>query len=86
MTDETKMMALKKLSAFKVKIGYPDQWRGYSSLNGKITRDNLYRLASRKEFQGQWSELMKAPNPWEWENTPNTVNACIILLIRLPPN
>ncbi len=33
MGAETKQMALKKLSTFRAKIGYPDEWRDYSKLN-----------------------------------------------------
>ena len=36
MDEPTKKEALKKLAAFKVKIGYPDKWRDYSLL--KIDR------------------------------------------------
>src|ERR1043166_1868589 len=32
MDDATKEAALKKLAAFAVKIGYPDKWRDYSTL------------------------------------------------------
>ena len=32
MSDETKAKAQEKLSAFTVKIGYPDNWKDYSTL------------------------------------------------------
>ena len=43
MSDSTKMRALEKLSTFTVKIGYPDKWEDYSSLeiSGK---DNTVRI------------------------------------------
>ena len=33
MSDDTKLNAIKKLNAFTVKIGYPDKWKDYSTLN-----------------------------------------------------
>ncbi|KAJ3314946.1 hypothetical protein HDV04_004746, partial [Boothiomyces sp. JEL0838] len=36
MSNETKQKALLKLSTFKVKIGYPDKYRDFSPLEGKI--------------------------------------------------
>ncbi len=33
MTPETKKKALEKLSTFNVKVGYPDKWKDYSSVN-----------------------------------------------------
>src|SRR5437588_1519263 len=38
MSAQTKQAALTKLSAFQRKIGYPDKWRDYSSLD--VTRDS----------------------------------------------
>ena len=32
MSDETKLKAIEKLNAFTVKIGYPDKWKDYSSM------------------------------------------------------
>src|SRR5580704_2443553 len=37
MSDETKQKALLKLSTFNPKVGYPDRWKDYSSV--EITRD-----------------------------------------------
>ena len=45
MGDSTKLKALEKLNAFYVKIGYPDKWRDYSSLN--ITNDSYYTNVCR---------------------------------------
>ena len=39
MTDETKAKALEKLKKFTPKIGYPDKWRDYSTL--EIKRGDL---------------------------------------------
>ncbi len=35
MSDTTKKKALEKLSAFNVKIGYPDKWKDFSKLEIK---------------------------------------------------
>jgi len=39
MSEETKKEALRKLSKFEPKIGYPDEWRNYSAL--EIEPDDL---------------------------------------------
>ena len=39
MSPETRKRALEKLAKFRPKIGYPDKWRDYSSL--EIRRDDL---------------------------------------------
>ena len=35
MSDATKAKAQEKLNAFNVKIGYPDKWKDYSTLDIK---------------------------------------------------
>lgn len=37
MGDSTKVKALEKLATFHVKIGYPDTWKDYSTLEIKTT-------------------------------------------------
>ncbi|MCR4680477.1 MAG: M13 family metallopeptidase [Bacteroidales bacterium] len=76
MTDETKKNALGKLSTFRVKIGYPDKWRDYSSL--KITDDSYYAnvvRARRFETAYSLSKIGKPVDKNEWQMTPQTVNA-----------
>ncbi len=44
MSDSTKQMAHKKLASFTYKIGYPDKWKDYSSINiekGKLCGENV---------------------------------------------
>lgn len=76
MSNETKLQALKKLSAFTVKIGYPDKWKDYSNL--QVKRDsylkNVFR-ASQFELQRQLDKIGKPVDRTEWEMTPQTVNA-----------
>jgi putative endopeptidase len=76
MDDATKKAALVKLSAFAVKIGYPDKWRDYSALT--VNRDSYVMNALRaNEFESR-REFAKLGTPIdrnEWLMTPSTVNA-----------
>ena len=76
MTNETKKNALDKLSSFKVKIGYPDKWRDYSSLtiNNESYYANILR-ARRFDMEYNISKIGKKVDPSEWQMTPQTVNA-----------
>ncbi|MBO4488444.1 MAG: M13 family metallopeptidase [Bacteroidales bacterium] len=76
MTEATKKNALDKLAAFRVKIGYPDQWRDYSALD--IKDDSYYaniQRANRFETAYRLSKIGKPVDPTEWQMTPQTVNA-----------
>ena len=76
MTPETKKQALVKLRAITNKIGYPDQWRDYSSI--VIKRDDAIGNRSRAdqfEFQRQLDKIGKPVDRLEWAMTPPTVNA-----------
>jgi putative endopeptidase len=72
----TKEQALTKLHAIANKIGYPDTWRDYSSL--EIVRGdeigNLER-ASWFEFHRWLAKIGKPVDRKEWDMTPPTVNA-----------
>ena len=77
MSDETKAKAREKLAAFTVKIGYPDKWKDYSTLDidpGKTYYENL-RCASAWYVQDNLSKLGKPTDRTEWGMTPQTVNA-----------
>ena len=77
MSDETKAKAQEKLAAFTVKIGYPDKWKDYSSL--EIDPNNTYyenlRNASKWYVADNLSKLGKPTDKTEWGMTPQTVNA-----------
>ena len=77
MSDETKAKAQEKLAAFTVKIGYPDQWKDYSTLD--INPENTYyenlRNASAWYVQDNLSKMGKPTDRTEWGMTPQTVNA-----------
>ncbi|KUG51211.1 peptidase M13 [Kocuria rosea subsp. polaris] len=76
MTEDTRQEALKKLSQFTPKIGYPEQWKDYSSLRidpedlvGNRIRTTEFRLAELVRKAGRPVEKH------EWLMTPQTVNA-----------
>ena len=80
MSDSTKEMALKKLGTFRVKIGYPEKWIDYSSLEvskdpekasyfGNVINANIFE--SKREL----AKVGKPVDREEWHMTPQTVNA-----------
>ncbi|MGD9841328.1 MAG: M13 family metallopeptidase [Steroidobacteraceae bacterium] len=76
MSDATKQAAKEKLAKFTVKIGYPKQWRDYSSL--EIKADDLVGNVMRAqefEYQRNINKLGKPIDRDEWGMTPQTVNA-----------
>ncbi len=77
MGDSTKVKAHEKLDNFTVKIGYPDKWKDYSTLEvdpEKSYYDNL-EAASRWYVADNMSKLGKPTDKTEWGMTPQTVNA-----------
>jgi len=77
MSDETKARAREKLAAFTVKIGYPDKWKDYSSLeiNPEKTYYENLRSASAWYVKDNLDKLGKPTDKTEWGMTPQTVNA-----------
>jgi putative endopeptidase len=76
MSPETKQRALDKLDRFTPKIGYPDTWRDYSSL--EIDRDDLLgsvRRAAAFESDRNLAKIGREIDRDEWHMTPQTVNA-----------
>ena len=76
MTDATKEEALRKLSKFEAKVGYPDEWKDYSAL--EIEPDDLYGNLERTalvEHQRQLDRHYGPVDRGEWGMTPQTVNA-----------
>ncbi len=76
MSEATKVEALKKLAAFRPKIGYPDKWRDYSALDVKAddALGNLKRQAAF-EWNRNASRLDQPVDKDEWFMSPQTVNA-----------
>jgi putative endopeptidase len=77
MSDSTKVRAKEKLATFTVKVGYPDKWKDYSSLD--IDPENTYfenlRNASAWYVKDNIGKLGKPTDKTEWGMTPQTVNA-----------
>jgi endothelin-converting enzyme/putative endopeptidase len=76
MTDATRKQALLKLHTIVNKIGYPDKWRDYSSVD--IKRDDFFGdidRADRFEYRRQIAKIGKPLDRTEWGMTPPTVNA-----------
>jgi endothelin-converting enzyme/putative endopeptidase len=76
MGPQTKAKALEKLATFNPKIGYPDQWKDYSSV--PIGRESLWaNLAATRHFnvQDDWSFIGKPTDRGRWGMTPPTSNA-----------
>ena len=76
MTDETKKVAREKLDAFYVKVGYPDKWKDYSTL--EIGMNYLRNMLAINEWEIQdmiKTKLNKPVDRDEWFMTPQTVNA-----------
>lgn len=76
MGEETKVEALRKLSKFSPKIGYPDKWRDYSALD--IDAGDLYGNLERAALAEHERQIDRHNGPVdrdEWGMTPQTVNA-----------
>jgi len=78
MSEETKQVALEKLSTFYVKVGYPDKWEDISGLTidpEKSLLENVYD-ASKFFWQLRKDKTYNKPvDRDEWGMTPQTVNA-----------
>jgi putative endopeptidase len=76
MTADTRKVALEKLAAFRPKIGYPNKWRDYSTLEIK-TGDAFgnHRRAQVFEWKRRLNRLNKPTDRDEWGMTPQTINA-----------
>ncbi len=77
MSDATKAKAQEKLAAFTVKIGYPDKWKDYSSLEIDPSVSYWENLKRANEWYNRdnVSKLGKKVDRDEWFMTPQTVNA-----------
>jgi endothelin-converting enzyme/putative endopeptidase len=76
MSEETKQQALVKLSKFNPKIGYPENWRDYSTMD--IVEGDLVanvKSAATFEYVRNIDKLDRPVDKSEWFMNPQTVNA-----------
>lgn len=76
MGEATKAEALRKLEAFKAKIGYPDEWIDYSAV--EIDPEDLLgnvERAHNADVDRHLDEVGKPVDRNKWLMTPQTVNA-----------
>lgn len=76
MSPQTRQRALEKLATFNPKIGYPDEWKDYSSVSiGRTSYwDNV--VAGRKfNVRDNWSTIGKPVDRGRWEITTPTSDA-----------
>lgn len=76
MSAATKAKALSKLSKITKKVGYPDKWKDYSTLEtdrSSYVRNSI--RANQWRFYYQVNKLGKPVDRTEWDMTPQTYNA-----------
>jgi endothelin-converting enzyme/putative endopeptidase len=76
MSDATKKQAVDKLGKVRNKVGYPDAWRDYSTL--QVQRGDFFGNVSHAivfETNRQLAKIGKPVDRGEWGMTPPTVNA-----------
>ncbi len=75
MTAATRTEAVAKLEAYRIKVGFPDNWRDYSGL--EIRRGDAFGnavRAARFEFARQLAKLGKPIDREEWFSLPQAVD------------
>jgi putative endopeptidase len=76
MSDSTKQKAYKKLTAIKSKVGYPDKWKDFSSMEIGTESFAKNYMSSRLWWHNyEFSKLGKPVDRDEWDMYPQTYNA-----------
>ena len=77
MSDSTKIQAVKKLDKFTVKIGYPDKWEDYSTL--EVNESNTYfenmTAINKWALVDNLADMGEPVDKTKWGMSPQTVNA-----------
>lgn len=80
MSDATKEKAIVKLNSLTIKVGYPDKWNDFSSVdiksfeNGGSYFENIKAIANYYDDKAIASLSQKVDKA-KWEMTPQTINA-----------
>jgi len=76
-SDSTRKEALKKMSRFNVKIGYPDEWIDYSSYVIEEDESLLSMVLKSRHFDlmREVKEMNAPTDKDKWFMTPQTINA-----------
>lgn len=76
MSDSTKQKAYIKLASVKSKVGYPDKWKDFSTMDiGKESFAKNYMNAKLWWHNYDYSKLGKPVDRDEWDMYPQTYNA-----------
>ena len=78
MSAATKKQAHEKLNTFRIKIGYPDEWRNYDGLVIDEKLSFYENLRRAEEFDNAYEIARRVNKPVdrnEWFMTPQTINA-----------
>ncbi|HVU85374.1 MAG TPA: M13 family metallopeptidase [Puia sp.] len=76
MSDSTRTKAISKLRAIVKKVGYPDKWKDYSSVN--IVPDDIIsniKATANFNYKRAINKIGKPVDRSEWFMTPPTINA-----------
>jgi endothelin-converting enzyme/putative endopeptidase len=76
MDEATRLAAVAKLDAIASKIGYPDKWHDYSSI--QVSRNDLVGNVHRFREWAKRDSKAKLDEPvrkWEWAKYPQEINA-----------
>lgn len=77
MSDTTKLKAVEKLDKFTVKIGYPDKWKDYSTMEVKPENGYYQNMlaVSAWQLKENLDKINEPVDRTEWGMSPQTVNA-----------
>ncbi len=76
MSEPTRQKARAKFERFYAKIGHPDKWKDYATVN--VSRDSYFanvRASAEYEIKRNLAKLGQPVDKMEWGMTPPTVNA-----------
>ena len=77
MSEATKIMAIKKLDKFTVKIAYPDEWKDYSKMLVSADKSYFENSAAVNKWREleSFAKIGELVDKKEWGMSPQTVNA-----------